>query len=329
MRDHNSLLAVIDFGDLPLFTATAYPSIAIIQRKVAETTSQVQVLQIEDLNNLECLCDDLRRKSIPYEQSSLSDGSWNFDPASRQVDILIRKSGFITLKEYTSDKIFTGLNLGVTDAYVIDSDTRDALVNANPQNDEVLRPYARGRDVKRWCISDQGNYVLNVQIGTSISKYPDVLKHLRTYKERLSERTDYHPDSMKWWELRQCAYYDEFDKPKIVYPDIAATNHFAFDRQNYYGGNTLYIIPMDDLYLLAILNSSTILALYEGLSTRIRGGYLRFTKQYMRQLPICTAHGEDRNKLQELAEKCLDARGEDCEEWERQIDERVARLYGL
>jgi len=48
--------------------------------------------------------------------------------------------------------------------------------------------------------------------------------------------------------------------------------------------------------------------------------------------PTCSDHyakGKDRQAVEELVQDCLDANGEDCEEYEAEINERVARLYGL
>ena len=36
-----------------------------------------------------------------------------------------------------------------------------------------------------------------------------------------------------------------------------------------------------------------------------------------------------RSAISDLMHKCLDAKGVDCAEWEREIDERVAGLYGF
>ncbi len=37
----------------------------------------------------------------------------------------------------------------------------------------------------------------------------------------------------------------------------------------------------------------------------------------------------DKSARAVLVQKCLDAKGVDCGAWEKEIDERVAALYGL
>lgn len=89
-----------------------------------------------------------------------------------------------------------------------------------------------------------------------------------------------------WWELRACDYYNEFEKNKISIPDIALRMQATYDDQKFYLVNTAYIIPLDDKYLLAILNSNLIQFLYSKISSSIRGGYFRFIRQYLEILPI-------------------------------------------
>jgi hypothetical protein len=50
--------------------------------------------------------------------------------------------------------------------------------------------------------------------------YPAIHRYLAQWEEKLRKRDD---QGQFWWELRSCAYYEEFEKPKIVYPDIGAS----------------------------------------------------------------------------------------------------------
>ena len=83
------------------------------------------------------------------------------------------------------------------------------------------------------------------------------------------------------WELRSCTYYEEFEKPKIVYPDIAQELKFSWDESVKILGNTAYIIPTNEIWLLGLLNSMTTLWLYLKISSTIQGGFVRFIYQYM------------------------------------------------
>ena len=91
----------------------------------------------------------------------------------------------------------------------------------------------------------------------------------------------------QWYEIQDnTAYYSEFEKPKIVYPDIAVSPQFAYDESGAYGGNTMYIVPTKEMWLLGLLNSKAVFWFYTKTSTKIRGGFVRFISQYVSQIPI-------------------------------------------
>jgi adenine-specific DNA-methyltransferase len=122
-----------------------------------------------------------------------------------------------------------------------------------------------------------------------------------------------------------------FSRPKILTPDIAKRHRFTIDRSGLFPGNTIYGIAQDDLYLLGLLNSSIIEEIYAGISSQVRGGYVRFFRPYMERIPIVIALSAEKLSIEELVRKCLDAKGQGPQvaECEAEIDERVAWLYGL
>ncbi len=126
-------------------------------------------------------------------------------------------------------------------------------------------------------------------------------------------------------------FYTEFEKSKIVYPDIAARPEFAYDIKGRYGGNTLYIIPTDELFLLGILNSPVVHFFYSKISSTVRGGYFRFIATYMSQIPIPDANPEQQNAMEMLIRRLLAVEGEGPQvaAWERGLNEIVYGLYGL
>jgi hypothetical protein len=137
-----------------------------------------------------------------------------------------------------------------------------------------------------------------------------------------------------WWELRACDYYSEFDKPKIMLPDISNKCEALFDfNKGYYCLNTAYIIPDLTLSDLAILNSKLILFYYSSLTQTIRGGYLRFIKQYLEKIPFPNADESKKNQLVKLVSQIVELRTNDPHsdifKIDRKIDQIVYELYGL
>src|SRR5438445_4921211 len=169
--------------------------------------------------------------------------------------------------------------------------------------------------------------------GIDPKRHAIILDYLRPFKVKLLQRAT----KQEWYELQQpqMAFAPAYDGPKILFPDIAKEPRFAFDDEGHYFGNTAYMLQSDDLYLLGVLNSSTIWqwvqANFQCLGDPRHGGRFRFFTQSVEILPIPDAPSGDRAGIAGLVEGCLDdgGRGPRVLELEREIDERVAFLYGL
>jgi len=184
-----------------------------------------------------------------------------------------------------------------------------------------------GKDIRKWRIEDHGKWLIYTYHGIDPKGLSAVLNHLRPYRKELESRAT----RQEWYELQQpqALYAAAFGKPKIVFPDIAKEPRFALDKWGAYVGNTAYAIPVNDFYLLGVLNSKAVEEFYLELSAQVRGGYLRFIFQYVTKIPIPDPTPHEKSAISDLVQKCLDAKGVGCERWEKEINERVGALYGL
>jgi restriction endonuclease S subunit len=96
-------------------------------------------------------------------------------------------------------------------------------------------------------------------------------------------------------------------------------------------GNTAYFLPAreDATYLLGLLNSKVFFTYAKKVFVEKQNGWYEVQPKGLEAFPIPDAPAAERQAIAELAQKCLDAKGVDCEEWEAEIDERVVALYGL
>jgi len=151
------------------------------------------------------------------------------------------------------------------------------------------------------------------------------MKHLVQFEVKAKARYD---KGQYWWELRACDYYNEFEKLKIIFPDIATRAECMLDYTQSYCVNTAYIIPVEDYYLLGILNSNVVHFFYSSLTTSIRGGYLRFIRQFVEQIPIPL--GEPQKEISTLVNSRIKSEDDHKSyEIESQINQLVYQLYGL
>jgi len=150
--------------------------------------------------------------------------------------------------------------------------------------------------VKRYNIDFQETYLILIPNGFTNNnrkdiqpelfikqKYPTVFNHLEQYEEKCKKRYD---KGDYWWELRACDYYSEFEKPKIIYPNICKGPEFSYDEKSYYTNQKCFIISKDDKYLLGILNSSIFGFLFNMILPKLRGGFFEPSYTYMKDFPI-------------------------------------------
>jgi hypothetical protein len=304
------------------------------------------------------LPEEIATVSKTLDESALLGDNWTLiDPVKRAVFDKM-KAGSIPLGDYLRTKIYRGVLSGLTDAFVIDGNTARRIIKKNRQTKPFIKPFALGDDVRHYTIQNRDRFLICIPNGWTrenagqsagwdwfARKFPALAKHLAPFAEIAKRRWD---KGEFWWELRPCDYYDIFEKPKIVYPDIAKESRFALDEDGYYTANTTYIIPVADKYLLAILNSRLIWEYYKSIAAVLgdadKGGRLRWFTQDVVRLPIAKANKECRIAISQKVDAMLAAKKalakaktekeknyyeNKCATLDRQIDKLVYELYGL
>ena len=136
-----------------------------------------------------------------------------------------------------------------------------------------------------------------------------------------------------WWELRDCAYYEEFEKEKLIYRDVGDKLSFAYERGKFYGNNTVYLLNNGSKFLLALLNSSVMNFYYTQISSQLGDAASRAFTIFIEQLPIPKISETAQQPFITLVDQILAAKKKDpnadTSALEREIDEMVYELYGL
>jgi len=351
---------IIDFGDLPVFKgATTYPCILRISLQSPRTeflSVKVKTLSFPSLK------DYVVENSYPVNQTVLMDSGWSLvDEKTRTLFEKLIEAG-IPLGEFVRGKIYYGIKTGLNRAFVINEETRQRLIREDPCSKDIIKPFLAGKDVKRYNPLNPDKHLILIPKGWTnqqsdfsnqpwywlIENYPAIAAHLALFEREGKKRFD---KGDYWWELRTCEYYDEFEKLKMVFPDISLRGNFALDETGrFYCANTTYIIPSGNKYLLGILNSMLVSFIYKGLSSTYRGGYLRFIYQYLIKLPIHPINLSDptdksrHDKMVKLVDKMLglhkrlnktktphdrEVLQRQINATDRQIDKLVYELYDL
>lgn len=312
---------IIDFGDLPVFEkVTTYPCIIRIRKGTpAKKFSAAQISSLTFRN----ITEYVRERTYKVQQASLSDKGWSLVEEKAQALLNKLQQVGIPLGEYVKGKIYRGVLTGLNEAFVIDRETRDRLIREDPKSAELIKPFLLGRDIKRYEPPVNSNrFLIFTRRGVDIKQYPAIRDYLSSFKKQLTPKPDNwkgekwegrKPGSYKWYEIQDTIdYYKEFEKPKIIYAEIAQRGQFTLDSSNVYSETTSYIIPVDSKYILGILNAALLTFVFSKISSEIRGGFFRWKRQYMQTLPIRTIDFDNpeektlHDKLVSLVERMLE-----------------------
>ena len=210
--------------------------------------------------------------------------------------------------------IYRGVLTGYNDAFIISTEKRnEILVNCQTEDErirtaELIRPILRGRDIKRYEYEWADLWIIATFPSRhyDIESYPAVKNYLLSIGiERLEQTGETHIVNGKkikarkktcneWFETQDSiSYWEDFSKPKIVWAELARTgNAFALDFGNNMVGNTGYILTVPSnnqdelLYLLAFLNSRSMLYSLNQITTRFDENGWRWLRQFVEQLRV-------------------------------------------
>ena len=257
----------------------------------------------------------------------------------RQIQAKIEAVG-TPLKDWDIS-ISCGLKTGYNAAFVIDNQTKEALIAADPKSAEIIKPILRGRDVNRyhakwaklWLIDTHNGYGDVPAI--DMNDYGAIKAHLDAFYPQLEKR---HDKGNTPYNLRNCAYHAEFEKAKIAWGNIAYSSAFCYSAPGEFiaGPANLLTSSEDNIkYLLGCMNSR--LFNWEFTQLGIPLGYaFEWKKQYVEQIHVPPITDENRAivaQIEELVDALLSAKKADSDadtsDLEKAIDTFVYGLYHL
>lgn len=266
------LQELVDFGHAPIFQgADTFPCIALLQKPDPgrQEGADVRVCPFhrEVLGTVE-LARYVAENAYGVPLARLGGEPWNLERP--EVGVLvdkIRQAG-VALREFAGTAPYRGIVTGLNEAFLIDKAARDRLIAADPRSAEVIHPYLRGQDIKRWVPEWAEVWMVFTRRGIDINAYPAIKSYLAQFREQLEPRPanwkgsrwpGRKPGTYKWYEIQDSIdYWELFSTPKILYQEIQFHSRFSLDEDGYLTNNKVFLIPTTDLWLLAVLNSPLI-----------------------------------------------------------------------
>ncbi len=361
LAEKTKIHKIVDFGELPIFeNAATFPAILLTEKQITKKQKFIYA-PIKQLS-FQSLEAEATLMGEQLDCRSLSGDNWTL-ASGAEINIFekMKKIG-VPLGDYVKGKIYRGVLTGLNEAFVIDAETRKRLIKEDPKSTDLIKPFVVGDDVRKYRINlTNERFLIFTRRGVNIQNYPAIHKYLNEFREALTPRPKSwkggnwkgrKPGQYEWYEIQDTVdYYKEFEKPKIVWPEIAKESRFDFDNEGYYLNKTCFFSPANDLYLLGILNSKQIWFYMKSLCSVLgdtdKGGRLMQQKIYIETLPIRAidfkkpADKAVHDKLVSLVERMLELHKKknalppsaEREKVEREIavtDERIDDVvYGL
>ena len=305
MLNEYYIIEIEDHGKVKMFVDAGVETNIIIVKKINRQNPQVKIVLTEENN-----------KTFETNQSNFSEDGYLF--LDNRLKIVKEKIDNIgkQLGEW-SIEVNRGVLTGLNDAFTIDKEKYNELIKKDRKNKEILVPLLRGQDIRRYEINYKDLYLINTHNGykfndekipeIKIDDYPSIKEYLNEFEPALSKRGD---KGKTPYNLRNCAYLEEFNKEKIVYGQISKIPKFSYDLSKFILNDTAFIITGEKLkYLLVMLNSNLIwkatMLFYSGI---VLSSGIKLGKNSISKIPIIVPTQEQEEYLTNLADKMLESK---------------------
>ena len=231
-------------------------------------------------------------------------------------------------------EIYRGVLTGYNDAFIISSETRKEILDncksldERQRTEEIIRPILRGRDIRRYSYQWSNLWIINTHNGIKgelervhIDDYPAIKQHIDRHWDKVVKRADQGDTP---YNLRNCAYLDEFSKPKIIWKRVGSIIRFSYDTTGILGlDSTCFATGESIQYICCVLNSPMGHYLLNG-APRTGTGDLLISVQAVEPLRFPLISDNQKIIFQELLDKIILGKQVDNE-----INRLIFDLYGL
>ncbi|HFF9576911.1 TPA: class I SAM-dependent DNA methyltransferase [Campylobacter jejuni] len=289
-----------------------------------------------------------------FSQNSLSKESFTFSNENTSaLKAKIERIG-TPLKEWYRLNIYRGILTGYNEAFIITTEKRnEILANCKDEAEKertakLIRKMLRGRDIKRYSYEWAGLWVIGTfpSLKIDIEQYPALKQYLSQFLPRIEqsgEKGCRKKTSNKWFETQDnIAYYEEFEKEKIVYPNMNKEFIAFFDNEFFVLNQKCFILSHQSnnkkelLYLTALLNSNVNFYYFKQIGAKLGASGYEMSKIFVEKLPIPKINSKNQkiaDELINLADEILKAKEQNknanTQELENKINSIVYKLYNL
>ncbi|HFN3410292.1 TPA: class I SAM-dependent DNA methyltransferase [Campylobacter jejuni] len=346
------VLEYTDLNGIKVFDSATVDTSILCFEKSKSKDNKFKYLALSNEILKTCAYDiGLYKDFAEFLQNSLSKESFTFsDENTSALKAKIERIG-TPLKEWQGLNIYRGILTGYNEAFIITTEKRnEILANCKDEAEKertakLIRKMLRGRDIKRYSYEWAGLWVIGTfpSLKLDIEQYPALKQYLSQFLPRIEqsgEKGCRKKTSNKWFETQDnIAYYEEFEKEKIVWNRISSDLCFSYDNQKNFILDSMFSITfysnINLKYLIANLNSS-ISKFWIKNNAATLGDGIYGAKIYIEKLPIPKINSKNQKLVDELinlVDEILKAKEQNknasTQELENKINSLTYKLYNL
>ncbi|EBH4227658.1 class I SAM-dependent DNA methyltransferase [Campylobacter jejuni] len=349
------VLEYTDLNGIKVFDSATVDTSILCFEKSKSKDNKFKYLALSNEILKTCAYDiGLYKDYAEFSQNSLSKESFTFSDENTSVlKAKIERIG-TPLKEWYGLNINYGIKTGYNEAFIITTEKRnEILANCKDEAEKertakLIRKMLRGRDIKRYSYEWAGLWVIGTfpSLKLDIEQYPALKQYLSQFLPRIEqsgEKGCRKKTSNKWFETQDnIAYYEEFEKEKIVYPNMNKEFIAFFDNEFFLLNQKCFILSHQSnnkkelLYLTALLNSNVNFYYFKQIGAKLGASGYEMSKIFVEKLPIPKINSKNQkiaDELINLADEILKAKEQDknanTQELENKINSLVYKLYNL
>ena len=307
LRIKTQFLKYIDFTAVTVFEgATTYP-IILVARNAFQKNNNFKYIKIPSNHTDKSIYIESHKETFVL-QDSLQDENWTFHSVI-ETKMLDKIKAHKTIREIYG-KTYRGILTGLNEAFITKNNLPLGI---------HIKPIYEGKELKKWSTPPSEQKLILFESNLTRNKYgsgiteeealnllkiyfPNIIEKLVPFEERAKKRYD---KGEFWWELRNCAYYDLFEIPKIIFPNLQKSNKFSYDETGTYINAPAVFLPTGDKFLLSILNSKLVWYFLQSICVVRSGGFIEVKPQYFEQIPIPSISEEQKMNLTQLVENTI------------------------
>jgi len=341
LRRRTTLLGLINIEDYQVFEASIVNTAVILAQRKAAMSENAKCIVVNAPNSDTEFSRFVKQNTQYYSQSDFVAEPWSLTSLDK-LNIARKIEGAGETLESQHAKIRLGIATGANEAFLLDEATRVQLIKKDSKNDLLIKPALRGRDIYRYGYRLENQYILLTKNGINVRRdYPTIYEYLESFGEEFKTRG---AQGSHWTNLRNCSFYDDFKREKIVWIELTDEGRFALCDEEVYLLNSAYFLlspsKIPAKYLLGILNSQ-LMQFYLGMIAQTSGmGVTRWINEYVKRFPIPEADSQSKDTVIATVDTILaittdkdylsnPSKQAKVKELESQIDRIVYELYGL